>query len=187
MTLRYCNKRSCNIFVPPGKAIGLFPTKTILPLNMRNLLWSGRESLEPLKKVGKYESERKTPLGRLQNDLFKTEVATSPTSAYSADDGTLNFLDSDVKILLCPGEPREIREVVRAVTEEAQRRQTHFSQCGLVLRQFEAYRRMIGPQFENQEVPLAKYPSVFLMEKPPKPRPFFSCSNASNRNFPGKP
>jgi ATP-dependent helicase/DNAse subunit B len=141
--------------------------------------WAGK--LGNVGKVGRYESAKLTPLGRLQNDLFKTEVA--PTSAEASaggsslrpspealaqgdNDSDLNFLDSDVKILLCPGEPREIREVARAVTEEAKRRRTHFSRCGLVLRQLEAYRRMIGPQFENQKVPLAKQPAVFLMETP---------------------
>jgi ATP-dependent helicase/DNAse subunit B len=119
--------------------------------------WAGREG--KVKKEKKYESEKKTALGRLQDNLFKTEIpewkGTDP-----------KFEASDVKILLCPGEPREAREVVRAITEEAQRRQTHFSQCGLVLRQLETYRRMIGPQFENQGVPLAKQPSIFLMETP---------------------
>ncbi len=80
--------------------------------------------------------------------------------------GSLKFDDSDVKILLCPGESREVREVARAITEEAERRKTHFSQCGLVLRQMESYRRMLKPQFDNQGVPLAKDPTVFLMESP---------------------
>jgi ATP-dependent helicase/DNAse subunit B len=168
--------------------------------------WAGKQGT--VKKVEKYESGKVTALGRLQNQLFKSDddhslkqrldtphldpsperlsqgeapvypqnqsqgargtSAPSPLRGEGWDEGggSLKFEDSDVKILLCPGEPREVREVVRAVTEEAQRRLTHFSQCGLVLRQFEAYRRMIGPQFENQQVPIPKKPSVFLMETP---------------------
>ncbi len=123
-----------------------------------------------VKREGVFKSEKGTPLGKLQNDLFKTEGASSQASSYSDEaprnDSSLNFVDSDVKIFLCPGEPREIREAARAITEEAGRRQTHFSDCGLVLRQMESYRRMIKPPFDQQGVPLAKNPTVFLMETP---------------------
>src|SRR5208282_1621304 len=78
----------------------------------------------------------------------------------------LKFEDSDLKILLCQGEPREMREVVRAITEEAERRQTTFTQCGLILRQFDAYRREIVPAFDGQKIPIAKRPPVFLLETP---------------------
>jgi ATP-dependent helicase/DNAse subunit B len=78
----------------------------------------------------------------------------------------MKFEDSDVKILLCPGEPREMREVVRSITEEAQRRSSSFSQCGLILRQFDAYRREIVPAFDGQGIPIAKRPPVFLLETP---------------------
>ncbi len=122
-------------------------------------------------KVEKWKGEKGTALGRLQSDLFKsddlTEITTpqsAPIGAGARDDG--NFENSTVKVLLCPGEPREMREVVRAVTEEAERRKTHFSQCGLLLRQLETYRRMITPAFEDQQVPLAKKPSIYLMETP---------------------
>ena len=117
-------------------------------------------------KVGRYESKKTTPLGRLQNYLFKNEEREppSPSRVEGRDEG--DFDSSDVKILLCPGEPREMREAARAVTEEAVRRKTHLSQCGLILRQFETYRRMIAPAFEGQKVPLAKKPSVYLMETP---------------------
>lgn len=121
-------------------------------------------------KVEKWKSEKGTALGRLQDGLFKTEVASSQSSAYPAEaprnDSGLKFTESDVKVLLCPGEPREMREAVRAVTEEAERRKSSFSQCGLILRQFETYRRMITPTFEDQQVPLAKKPSIYLMETP---------------------
>ncbi len=119
--------------------------------------WAGK--LGTVRKMGKYESKRETPLGRLQDNLFKIEIPE-----WKGENS--KFEDSDVKILICPGESREMREVARVITEEAQRNQTHFSQCGLILRQMETYRRMIGPHFENQQVPLAKKPAVFLMETP---------------------
>ena len=113
-------------------------------------------------KVGRFESEKVTALGRLQNDLFKSEEGITQNKFQAPT----KFEDSDVKILLCPGEPREMREVTRVIVEEAERRKTHLSQCGLILRQFETYRRMITPAFEGQKVPLAKKPSVYLMETP---------------------
>ncbi len=123
--------------------------------------WAGK--LGTVKKVERFKSEKATALGRLQNHLFKTD-SPFPSRGEGRDEG--DFDSSDVKILLCPGEPRETREVVRAITEEAQRRETHFSQCGLLLRQMETYRRMIAPAFQGQSIPLAKVPSVFLMETP---------------------
>lgn len=137
-----------------------------------------------IKKSGKYKSEMETPLGRLQDHLFETDSRSSPQAgiaartddhsqvgqprteveAFSAGDG--EFEVSDVKIILCPGEPREMREVVRSVTEETERWRTNFSQCALMLRQFEAYRRKIIPAFDNQKIPLAKKPPVFLLETP---------------------
>jgi len=117
--------------------------------------------LGTVNKTREFKSGKGTALGRLQDQLFQPDEATA--SSFKAP---VNFEESDVKILLCPGEPREIREVVRAVTEEAERRKTQFSQCGLILRQFETYRRMIAPAFDGQGVKLAKYPSVYLMETP---------------------
>ncbi|HVZ80099.1 MAG TPA: PD-(D/E)XK nuclease family protein [bacterium] len=128
------------------------------------------KGLGKVQKSESFKSGKTTALGRLQDHLFETEIATSQSSAYSAEaprnDGHLKFEDSDVKILLCPGEPREMREVVRAITGEAERRRTHLSQCGLLLRQLETYRRMIAPAFEGQGVAVAKKPSVYLMETP---------------------
>ncbi len=124
-----------------------------------------------VKGVGKYESEKKTPLGKLQNNIFKTEQPQGtphpdPLPQGERAAGALKFEDSDVKILLCPGEPREMREVVRSITEEAQRQGSSFSQCGLILRQFDAYRREIVPAFDGQKIPIAKKPPVFLLETP---------------------
>ena len=139
--------------------------------------WAGK--LGKVEKVGKWKSEKGTALGRLQDNLFKTQDtphpdplpqgaretnSPSPSTGEGRDEG--GFDSSDVKIFLCPGEPREMREAVRAVTEEAERRKSPFSQCGLILRQFETYRRMITPAFEGQQVPLAKKPSIYLMETP---------------------
>lgn len=101
-----------------------------------------------------------SPLQRLQGTLFKTEVATSQTSAYSADaprnDSNDNFNESDVKILLCPGEPREAREVARALFEEADRRDSYLSDCAVVLRDPVQYRKLLTPAFQAQGIPLSK-------------------------------
>ena len=76
-----------------------------------------------VKGVGKYESLKATPLGRLQNDLFITKqsqgtphpdplpqgarVAGSPSplrgEGRDEGDGSMRFEDSDLKVLLCPG------------------------------------------------------------------------------------
>ena len=122
--------------------------------------WVGKQATS--RKVERFKSEKGTALGKLQDNLFKPEEENKTGKVQAP----ATFEDSDVKILLCPGEPREMREAVRTVTEEAERRKTHFSQCGLILRQFETYRRMITPAFEGQKVPLAKKPLVYLMETP---------------------
>lgn len=115
------------------------------------------KGLGKVQKSESFKSGKATPLGRLQQDLFSPEIPERPKDKEAG---------SDVKILLCPGEPREMREVVRVLTEEAERRKTHLSQCGLLIRQLETYRRMIAPAFEGQKVAVAKKPSVYLMETP---------------------
>lgn|GEM_PF-1350454 len=161
-----------------------------------------------IRKVGTYKSEKATPLGRLQARLFMTEdeqpqgtshprplpqgereiSSPSPSRGEGRDegDGPMNFEMSDVKILLCPGEPREMREVVRSVTEEAERRGTNFSQCALMLRQFDAYRREIVPAFDNQKIPLAKKPPVFLLETP-EAKAFLLLLECFQNEFPREP
>jgi RecB family exonuclease len=145
------------------------------------------KGLGAVKKEGKFQSGKSTELGRLQDHLFEPEVASSQASAYSAEaprnDSNLNFRDSDVKVLLCPGETREMREAVRAVTEEAERRGTQFPRCGLILRQLETYRRMIAPAFEGQGIPVARKPSVYLMETP-EAKAFLLLLECFQREFP---
>ena len=129
------------------------------------------KSLGTVKKFGKFKSEKGTALGRLQNNLFKTDELTEITTPQNAPIGAgarddSSFENSDVKVLLCPGEPRETREVARVLTGEAQRERSPFPKCGLILRQLETYRRLVKPAFDDQKVPLAKDPTVFLMETP---------------------
>jgi len=129
-----------------------------------------------VEKKGTFKSAKDTALGRLQDGLFLPEegrVGKTPTS----------FEGSDVKVLLCPGEPREMREIVRSVTQEAGRRQAHFSGCGLLLRQPETYRRMIAPAFEAQAVPLARKPPAYLMETP-EAKAFLLLLECFQREFP---
>ncbi|HET9869401.1 MAG TPA: exodeoxyribonuclease V subunit gamma, partial [bacterium] len=122
------------------------------------VVWA--KSLGQVEGAGKYEDGKAGPLGRLQKRLFIEGAAPASGDPEPA------FEDSTVKVLLCPGEPREIREALRAVTQEAEKQKTHFSRCALLFRQLEGYRRMIAPAFEGQGLPLAKAPAVFLMETP---------------------
>ena len=95
-----------------------------------------------------------------------------------------NFANSDVKILLCPGEPRETREAVKILTGEAERRKTHFPQCALLLRQLEGYRRMIAPAFEGRSIPWPRSLRSFSWKRP-RPSRSYCCWNVSKGFSPG--
>ncbi len=147
--------------------------------------WAGR--LGEVIKPATWKRDDSSPLKKLQGNIFITEVVRWPegpstlgpnfgtratsmsqSSSYS-DEAPRNdntFENSDVKILLCPGEPREIREGIRTLLDEAEKQEIPFSRCAVVLRQMENYRRMLGQAFSAQGVPLAKEPTVFLMETP---------------------
>jgi ATP-dependent helicase/DNAse subunit B len=175
--LHLCSKQDSRCFIPFEEHPAYEYAKPFVE-------WAKKHGT--VKKVGKFESGKETPLGKLQDNLFKSEPpqdtphpsplpqgervlgSPSPLRGEGGDegDGSTKFEESDLKILLCPGEPREMREVVRAITEEAERRKTTFTRCGLILRQFDAYRREIVPAFDNQKIPLAKKPPVFLLETP---------------------
>lgn len=102
-----------------------------------------------VEKVERWKGEKETPLSRLQNGLFSNH---SPSEKQVEGD----FASSNVKIFLCPGEPRESREVVRALFEEADRKDCSFSDCAVVLRDPVVYRRILPPAFEAQGIPLSK-------------------------------
>lgn len=107
------------------------------------------------------------PLQRLQDKIFHdtphpgplpqgagAASTPSPSTGEGRDEG--EFPGSDVKILLCPGEPREAREVARALFEEADRRNSNLSDCAVVLRDPAGYRKILPPVFEAQGLPLSK-------------------------------
>ncbi len=125
------------------------------------------------KGLGKVEKEDswkpvgKGPLQRLQGKLFhgrtpwedgeQPEIATPQTAPIGA--GARNdssFDTSNVKVLLCPGEPREAREVARTLFEEADWRGSNLSDCAVVLRDPAGYRKIFPPVFEAQGIPLSK-------------------------------
>ena len=67
-----------------------------------------------------------------------------------------HYEGSDCKIILCPGEPREAREVARALFEEADRRDSNLSDCAVVLRDPAGYRKILPPVFDAQGIPISK-------------------------------
>lgn len=138
------------------------------------------KGLGKVEKAERWKREEGVGLGKLQNRLFGTEVASasvatpsdkpsrlSPEALAQGDnDSRFNFVDSDLKILLCPGEPREAREVARALFEEADRRDSKLSDCAVVLRDPAGYRKILPPVFEAQAIPLSKSIPGPLLETP---------------------
>jgi len=130
-------------------------------------------------KTDRWKEETKTPLKKLQGSLFKTEVAPayaeasagksshrlSPEALAQGDNDSV-YQNSDVKILLCPGEPREAREVARALFEEADQREVYLSDCAVVLRDPVQYRKILPAAFQAQGIPLSKSIPGPLLESP---------------------
>jgi len=165
---RLCSKRPSHWFIPYEEGHPAFDyAKPFVD-------WA--RSKGTVEKKGTFKSGKDSALGRLQDGLFLPERG-------KAGKAPMSFEESDVKLLLCPGEPREMREIVRSVTQEAGRRQAHFPGCGLLLRQPETYRRMIAPAFEGQSVPLARKPPVYLMETP-EAKAFLLLLECFQREFP---
>ncbi len=103
-----------------------------------------------------WKPEDTTPMKRLQNSLFQERKKPQ-------DAATESFETSNCKILLCPGEPREAKEIARLVLQEADRRNVFLSDCGIVLREPGNYRKIMPPAFKAQEVPLSRsLPSPLL-------------------------
>lgn len=120
-----------------------------------------------VEKVEGFKSGKATALGRLQDNLFKTEIATSPNAPIGPaprSDGS--FDTSNVKIFLCPGDPREAKEAVRALFEEAEKRDAFLSDCAVVLRDPLQYRKLLAPAFQGQGIPLSKTIPGPLLESP---------------------
>lgn len=154
-----CSAQESNWFIPYEDQPAFEYAKPFLE-------WA--QGLGEVKKFGNWKGDNATPLKRLQKNIFVTEVATPQTSSYpdEAPRNDNSFENSDVKVLLCPGEPREIREGIRTLVSEAEKHEIPFSRCAVVFRQMESYRRMVGPSFSAQGVPLSKEPTVFLVETP---------------------
>lgn len=101
-----------------------------------------------------------SPRQRLQKYLFQ-----------AGDPGVLSseeLVGTDCRVLLCPGEPRESKEVARALLNEADRQDVFLSDCAVVLRETGTYRNLMPPAFEAQGVPLSKT----------LPAPLLGCTEA---------
>lgn len=110
-----------------------------------------------VEKVGKYESGKGTPLGRLQDRMF-----LEGRKAAAEPGGT--FESSDCKILLCPGEPREAVEIGRSLLREADRTGSELSSCAVVLRDTHSYRKILPPVLAAQGIPLGRTIASPLVE-----------------------
>lgn len=84
----------------------------------------------------------KTSLGFLQNDLFREKPGGSPAPE-----------DGRVKVLSCPGEVQEIREIAREILRLAREEGLKFHEMAILLRTLEIYRPLIRETFQELEIP----------------------------------
>ena len=98
----------------------------------------------------------KGPLQRLQGILFHGETPWMDHFGKAPEIKPEHYEGSDCKVILCPGEPREAREVARSLFEEADRRNSDFSDCAVVLRDPAGYRKILPSVFQSQGIPISK-------------------------------
>jgi ATP-dependent helicase/nuclease subunit B len=104
-----------------------------------------------------WKAESFSSLGSLQSSVF-LDPGGSPRPAE------VPFEESDLKILLCPGEPREAKEIARILLSESERRDSAFSDCAVVLREPDVYRGLLTTVFQSQELPLSRALPKSLLE-----------------------
>ena len=118
--------------------------------------------VEWAKGLGKAEKEDswkptgKGPLQRLKGILFQRENPWTDHFGPAPEIKPEDYEGSDCKVILCPGEPREAREVARALFEEANRTNSNFSDCAVVLRDPKSYRKILPLAFASQGISLSK-------------------------------
>ena len=96
-----------------------------------------------------WRSAESTHLERLQSSIF-----LDPELNGSSLETPLE--ESNCKILLCPGEPREAKEAARVLLAEADRCDSVLSDCAVILREPETYRGLLATAFQNQGLPLSR-------------------------------
>ncbi len=124
-----------------------------------------------------WEEKSISPRRWLQTALFQEEISeptdTDPfmgsaqpklVARQEASQQALDFDNSDCKILLCPGEPREAKEIARILLNEADRQDVFLSDCAVVLRETSSYRKIMPSAFAAQGVPLSRALPAPLLE-----------------------
>jgi RecB family exonuclease len=114
------------------------------------------EGLGEVQKEDSWKPGGKSPLQRLQGILFHGKTPWMDHFGKAPEIKPEDYGKSDCKILLCPGEPREVREVARALFEEVDQRNCNLSDCAVVLRDPAGYRKILPPVFEAQGIPVSK-------------------------------
>ncbi|MGH7739560.1 MAG: PD-(D/E)XK nuclease family protein, partial [bacterium] len=105
-----------------------------------------------------FAPENDGPLSRLKTRLFQDDLSPMP------DKNESSFEASDLKIFLCPGEPREGKEVARRLSAQLKIESLPYDRGAVLLRDTESYRKILPPAFEDQRVPLARPLPTPLME-----------------------
>ena len=115
------------------------------------------KGLGQVKAEENWKSEKHSALARLQASVF-----LEPDGGPGAPG--VSFEESDLKILLCPGEPREAKETVRTLLSEADRVDSVFPDCAVLLREPDAYRGLLAAAFRDLDAPLSRAPEGSLLE-----------------------
>jgi len=102
---------------------------------------------------GTWKAEGATALGRLQSRLFQGPDASDPGFP---DPGKGGFDGSNLKVLLCPGEARESREIGRVVLGEIEKAGSPLSAGAVVLRETAPYRRVLSAALAAQGLPVGR-------------------------------
>jgi ATP-dependent helicase/DNAse subunit B len=114
-------------------------------------------------------NKRRQPLGHLCHHLF--------------NDGKPVEIPPDVvQIVSAPGEPREVREVIREILRASQEKEIAFYEIGVLLRSPEEYSRLFRETFDGLGINPYLREGLPLNETPAG-RSFLMLLNIINRNF----
>ncbi len=134
---------------------GFRPVECFVPAMDREAFEYARPFVERLKVLGAEIRESAeypsgdSPLSRLQARLFgfgghEPDVSLEKEEAFAG---------SDLKVFLCPGEEREMREAAREMASAALEGNIPLRECAVLFRTPEAYEDLSAPVFATQEIP----------------------------------
>lgn len=114
-------------------------------------------------------NKRRQPLGHLCHHLFN-------------DEKPVKIPPDVVQIVSAPGEPREVREVIREILRTSQEKEIAFHEIGVLLRSPEEYSRLFRETFDGLGINPYLREGLSLNKKPAG-RSLSMLLNIINRNF----